>query len=168
MASLTFAGTPITTAGTFPTVGQPAPEFNLIQSDLSHITLADLKGQKVVFNIFPSIDTPVCALQLKTFTRLVSEVENTALVFASLDLPFAFGRFCATENVENAITASDYRHHSLADNYGVKMNDGPLAGLYARAVLVLDESHQVVYSELVEEVKNEPNYDQAITALQDV
>lgn len=168
MASLTFAGTPITTAGTFPTVGQPAPEFNLIQSNLSHITLADLKGQKVVFNIFPSIDTPVCALQLKTFTRLVSEVENTALVFASLDLPFAFGRFCVTENIENAITASDYRHHSLADNYGVKMNDGPLAGLYARAVLVLDESHQVVYSELVEEVKNEPHYDQAITALQGV
>ncbi len=159
-----FKGSAVQTKGEFPAVGQAAPDFKLVKSDLSEVSLADLKGQRVVLNFFPSVDTGVCALQLKTFSHKLSGAENTALVFASMDLPFAFGRFCAAEGVDNAITGSDFRHHSLADN-GILMSDGPLAGLYARAVLVIDESGKVVHSELVSEVTNEPDYDAAMKAL---
>ena len=165
MASLTFKGTAITTTGQLPEVGQQAPNFSLVAKDLSSVSLASFQGKKVIFNIFPSIDTPVCALQLKQFNTLVSDLDNTALLFSSLDLPFAFNRFCAAENIENAITASDYRSQSLAQTYGVKMTNGPLEGLYARAVIILDENHQVIYSELVKEVTDEPNYDAALAIL---
>lgn len=164
MAITHFKGAEIPTQGDFPAVGQQAPDFKLVKSDLSEISLADLKGKRVVFNMFPSVDTGVCALQLKTFSQKMSGDENTVLLFASLDLPFAFGRFCGAEGVENAVTASDFRHASM-DNYGVKMTTGPLAGLFARAVLVLDENHQVVHSELVSEVTDEPDYDAAMAAL---
>ena len=168
MTSLTFKGNSITTQGDFPVVGQSAPDFSLVTKDLSAISLSDLKGKKVVFNIFPSIDTPVCALQLKKFNAMMSDVENTVLLFSSLDLPFAFSRFCAAENIENAITTSDYRHRSLEKAYGVKMDGGPLDGLYARAVLILDENHTVIYSELVSEVTDEPDYESAMVALKNV
>lgn len=159
-----FKGSEIQTKGEFPTAGQTAPDFKLVKSDLSEVSLADLKGQRIVLNFFPSVDTGVCALQTKTFSQKLAGVENTALVFASLDLPFAFARFCAAEGVDNAITGSDFRHHSLADN-GILMSDGPLAGLYARAVLVIDESGKIIHSELVSEVTDEPDYDAAMTAL---
>lgn len=165
MSHLTFKGSPITTNGNFPSLGQSAPGFTLVTKDLAEISLLDLKGKKVIFNIFPSIDTPVCALQLKKFNGMVSEVENTVLLFSSLDLPFALSRFCAAENIENAITTSDYRHRSLEKNYGVKIEGGPLAGLYARAVIILDVNHQVIYSEIVSEVTDEPNYEAAMAAL---
>lgn len=165
MASLTFKGTQITTSGNLPEVGQQAPDFNLVAKDLSSISLSAFSGKKVIFNIFPSIDTPVCALQLKQFNTLVSELSDTVLLFSSLDLPFAFNRFCAAENIENAITTSDYKNHSLAEAYGVKMESGPLAGLYARAVIILDENHQVIYSELVNEVTDEPDYNAALAVL---
>lgn len=165
MTSLTFKGNKINTIGNFPRVGDSAPEFKLIKSDLSELSLSDLKGKKIIFNIFPSIDTPVCALQLKRFSQAVSSMENVILLFASLDLPFAFGRFCGAEGITNAITASDYREHSLEQNYGCKMSGGPLDGLYARAVLVLNENHEIIHSELVSEVTDEPNYDAAITAV---
>lgn len=165
MASTAFKGTPVQTTGDFPSVGQAAPEFKLVTSDLSEVSLADLKGQKVLLNIFPSVDTGVCALQFKTFSQQAANIDNLALVFASLDLPFAFGRFCGAEGIENALTGSDFRHHSLAKNYGVQMKDGPLAGLYARSVLILDESHKVVYTELVSEITNEPNYEAAMAVL---
>ncbi|WP_426359951.1 thiol peroxidase [Pseudocolwellia sp. HL-MZ19] len=165
MTSLTFKGTEIQTKGAFPTIGESAPDFSLVTKELSEISLADLKGKRVIFNIFPSIDTPVCALQLKKFNGMVSSLENTVLLFSSLDLPFAFSRFCAAENIDNAITTSDYRHGSLAESYGVKMFGGPLDGLYARAVIILDEEHKVIYSELVSEVTDEPNYDAALAAL---
>jgi len=164
MATTHFKGSAVETNGDFPAAGQQAPDFKLVKSDLSEITLADLKGKRVVFNTFPSVDTGVCALQLKTFSQKMAGDDNTVLLFASQDLPFAFGRFCAAEGVENAITASDFRHDSMGA-YGVKMTGGPLAGLMARSVLVIDENQQVVYSEMVSEVTEEPNYDAAMAAL---
>ena len=165
MATINFKGNPIQTNGDFPQVGAQAPEVKLVKTDLSEVTLADLAGKKVIFNIFPSVDTAVCALQLKTFSQKAAERDDVVLLFASMDLPFALNRFCGAEGIQNAVTASDFRHHSLADSYGVKMTQGPLAGLYARATLVLDANHKVIYSELVSDVVNEPNYDAAMAAL---
>lgn len=165
MAQINFKGNPIHTEGDFPQVGSNAPEFQLIKADLSEAKLADMAGKKVIFNIFPSVDTAVCALQLKTFSQKAAQRDDVVLLFASMDLPFALNRFCAAEGIENAVTTSDFRHHSLAKNYGVKMTDGPLSGLYARATLVLDENGQVVYSELVDDVVNEPDYDAAMATL---
>ena len=159
MATINFKGNPIQTNGDFPQKGTQAPDFRMVKSDLSEVSLADLKGKKIIFNIFPSIDTAVCALQLKTFSQRASQLNDVVLLFASMDLPFALSRFCAAEGIENAVTVSDFRYQSLAKNYGVKMIDGPLNGLYARATLVLNEHHQIVYSELVSDVVNEPNYD---------
>jgi len=165
MATINFKGNPIQTQGDFPQMGDQAPAFNLVQADLSEATLESFKGKQVIFNIFPSIDTAVCALQLKTFSQKAGQRDDVVMLFASLDLPFALNRFCAAEGVDNAVTASDFRHHSLAENYGVKMTQGPLAGLYARATLVLNAEHQVVYSELVDDVVNEPDYEAAMAAL---
>jgi thiol peroxidase len=165
MATINFKGNPVQTNGDFPEKGSQAPDFKMIKSDLSEVSLADLKGKKVIFNIFPSVDTAVCALQLKTFSHKASELDDVVLLFASMDLPFALNRFCAAEGIKNAMTVSDFRYHSLADNYGVKMTGGPLSGLYARATLVLDENHKVVYSELVSDVVNEPDYDAAISSI---
>jgi thiol peroxidase len=165
MATINFKGNPIHTQGDFPQVGDQAPALKLIQADLSEATLDNFKGKQVVFNIFPSVDTAVCALQLKTFSQKAAQRDDVVMLFASMDLPFALNRFCAAEGVDNAVTASDFRYHSLADNYGVKMTEGPLAGLYARATLVFNSDHQVVYSELVDDVVNEPDYDAAMAAL---
>jgi len=164
MATITLKGNAIETNGNLPEVGQQAPDFKLVKSDLSELTLSELKGKKVIFNIFPSIDTPVCATQLKSFTQKASNKENTVLVFASKDLPFATKRFCASEGIENALTASDFKHDSL-ESYGVKITTGPLTGLLARAVVVINEDQKVVYSELVPEIAQEPNYDAAIASL---
>lgn len=165
MSLLTFKGHEIETIGDFPKVGQKAPDFTLTRSDLSQLSLSELKGKKVIFNIFPSIDTPVCALQLKKFSQAVSAIDDTTLVFASLDLPFAFSRFCGAEGISNAITASDFRFRTLEKFYGVKMKGGPLDGLYARAVFVINENQKIMYSELVQEVTDEPNYDLAMAAV---
>jgi len=165
MATINFKGNPVQTYGDFPKKGAYAPDFKMIKSDLSEVSLADLKGKKVIFNIFPSVDTAVCALQLKTFSQKAANLDDVVLLFASMDLPFALNRFCAAEGIKNAMTVSDFRFHSLADKYGVKMTDGPLSGLYARATLVLDENHKVVYSELVSDIVNEPNYEAAMKAI---
>ncbi len=165
MAQITFKDTPINTNGSLPAVGSAAPDFSLVNTDLSTVTLADFAGKKVILNIFPSVDTGVCATQLKTFNQRVAGMDDVVLLFVSLDLPFAYARFCGAEGIENAVTASDFRSLSIGDDYGVKMTDGPLAGLYARAALVLDAEHNVTYSELVSEVTHEPNYDAAMAAL---
>lgn len=165
MANLTFKNNPIKTLGNFPSVGQSVADFKLVTTELAEISLADFTGKKIIFNIFPSIDTTVCALQLKTFNEKCADIDNSVLLFASLDLPFAFSRFNSAEGIDNAITASDYRYKSLAESYGVIMNGGPLDGLYARAVIILDEQHKVIYSELVSEVTDEPDYDGAMNAL---
>ena len=165
MASINFKGNPVNTQGNFPQVGDAAPDFKMVNTDLSEVTLADYKGKKVVFNIFPSVDTGVCALQLKTFSQKLSGRDDVVLLFGSMDLPFALNRFCGAEGVDNAVTASDFRYNALAENYGVKMTDGPLAGLYARATLVVDEDGKVIHAELVSDVVNEPDYDAAMAAL---
>lgn len=165
MAQINFKGNPVNTNGDFPQVGDAAPDMQLVLADLSEATLADYAGKKVVLNIFPSVDTPVCAMQLKTFSQKAADRDDVVKVYASMDLPFAMTRFCAAEGVKNAVTGSDFRHQSLADSCGVKMTSGPLAGLYARATLVLDANHQVVYSELVDDIVNEPDYEAAMQAL---
>ena len=164
MTTITFKGNTIHTNGDFPQVGGNLPELKLVAGDLSEVSLDSFKGKKVIFNIFPSIDTAVCALQLTTFCQQFAEQDDTVLLFASLDLPFALNRFCSAEGITNAVTTSDFRYYSLK-NYGVMMTDGPLAGLSARAVLILDEQHNIIYSELVSEVTHEPNYDAAKAVL---
>ena len=165
MAQITFKGDPVQTSGSLPAVGDTAPDFSVVDTSLGTVKLSDYAGKKVVLNVFPSVDTGVCALQLKAFSQKLAGKEDVILLFVSLDLPFAFGRFCGAEGIENAVTTSDFRDGSFAAGYGVKMTDGPLAGLLARATLVLDESHTVTYSELVPEIAQEPNYDAAMAAL---
>ena len=165
MATVKFKGQDINTNGEFPKTGENAPEFSLVGSDLSTVTLSSLGNRKKVLNIFPSVDTDVCANQLRTFSKKLSGRDDIALVFASMDLPFAFNRFCAAENISNSVTASDFRDQSLAQNYGVRITEGPISGLYARAVLVIDENNKIIHSELVKEITEEPDYDKALAAL---
>src|SRR5690554_6428984 len=156
-----FKGTSISTSGNFPKVGDTLPEMKLVKSDLSELNTNELKGKKVVFNIFPSVDTAVCAMQLTKFANQLKNREDVALVFTSLDLPFAFSRFCSAEGINNAITTSDFRDRD-ADQLGAVMKGGTLAGLHARGVIVTDENLVIQYSELVEEVTDEPDYDAAL------
>lgn len=165
MPRLTLKGNPIGVDGRFPTLGEQAPDFTLVNCDLSTLSLADLRGKRVVFNIFPSVGTAVCAQQLKKFDQTVPHLDNTVLLFASLDLPFAFKRFREAKGITYATTVSDYRHHSLAKAYGVRMNTGALEGLYARAVLIFNEQHRIVYSEFVTELTNEPDYEAVMDCL---
>lgn len=165
MNQVAFQGNLINLAGTFPQVGKQAPEFTLCCADLSALTLSSLKGKKVVLNIFPSIDTPVCALGVKTFNEKAVNIENTVVLCISADLPFATGRFCAADGIKNVTTASFFRAPEFTESYGVKLAEGALEGLSARAVLVLDEEGFITYSELVSEITDEPKYDAAIAAL---
>ncbi len=159
MAQITFKGNPINTNGNLPEIGTIAPNFKLVGNELNEISLADYKGKKVVLNIFPSLDTDVCATSVRQFNKWVSEKENTVVICVSKDLPFAQSRFCGAEGLDNVITASDFRYHNFATDYGVLITDGPLAGLMARAVVALDETGKVVYTELVPEIAQEPSYD---------
>ena len=166
MSNMTFKGSPIQTVGNFPQVGQAAPNFKVLTSTLEEVSLSDFKGKKIILNVFPSVDTPACNLQLKKFNKLIAQVSDTVLLFISLDLPFAFKRFCADEGIDNAITASDFRYNSIGESYGVQMKGGLFDGLYARAVLILNEDHTVVYSDMMQEVTTEPNYDEVMVAAQ--
>lgn len=163
MATIKFHGDNVNTSGNLPTVGSKAPDFsNLVKSDLSRTSLNDYKGQRILLNIFPSVDTGVCATAMRTFNKRASEAPNTKVLCVSEDLPFAQKRFCAAEGLENVETLSDFDGASFAKAYGVQMTDGPLKGLMARAVVALNENHEVVYTELVDEVASEPNYDAAL------
>jgi len=164
MAKTNFKGDPVNTKGDFPQVGEALSGLRLINTDLSELTENDLKGKKVVFNVFPSVDTGVCAMQLKTFSSKLKDREDVKLVFASLDLPFALGRFCGAEGIENAVVTSDFKHRSLEEK-GLLMTDGALDGLYARACMVLDENLNIVHSELVSDITIEPDYDAALEHL---
>ncbi|PKR81103.1 thiol peroxidase [Brumimicrobium salinarum] len=159
--NLKFKGKEIKTNGNFPKVGDKLPGMQLVKTDLSELNTDELKGKKVVFNIFPSVDTAVCALQLNKFAAQLKDRSDVALVFASLDLPFAFKRFCTDEGIDNAITTSDFRHRD-ANKLGAVMEGGPLQGLHARGVIVTDEDLIIQYAELVEEVTDEPNYEAAL------
>ncbi len=165
MASTQLGGNPVDLAGQFPAPGDQAKEFTGVGQDLSSVTLSSFKGKRVVLNIFPSIDTPVCATSVRKFNEAAAALDNTVVVCISGDLPFAHQRFCGAEGIENVKTASIFRTPEFGTDYGVGIQDGPLAGLTARAVLVLDEGGSVIYSQLVPEIKEEPDYEGALAAL---
>ena len=164
MATTAFQGDPVTTNGSLPETGSKAPAFELVGTDLSSVTSVDVAGKRVVLNIFPSVDTGVCADSVRKFNELAGKLENTTVICASKDLPFALGRFCGAEGLENVTSASAFRT-DFGDDYGVRMTDGPLAGLLARSVVVLDENGVVLHSQLVPEIGQEPDYDAAVAAL---
>ncbi len=164
MASITFKNTPVTTAGELPAKGSALPAFDLVGHDLGSVSSADLAGKRVVLNIFPSVDTGTCAMSVRTFNELAAGFENTVVVCVSEDLPFAQARFCGAEGIENVITGSAFRS-SFGEDFGVTMADGPLAGLHSRAVVIADETGNVLYTEQVGEVSEEPDYEAARAVL---
>ena len=165
MSETKFKGSPVRVAGEFITAGAEAPAFELVKSDLSPLRLSDLKGKRVVLNIFPSLDTSVCATSVRKFNKLAASLPDTVVVAVSKDLPFAHARFCTTEGIENVVPASDFRASGFDGAYGVLMADGPLAGLLARAVGAIDKAGRGVYTELVPEITEEPDYDKAVEAV---
>ena len=166
MAQIKLRGNPIHTNGELPKVGSKAPDFKLVDSTLKDVSLADFKGKKKILNIFPSIDTPTCAMSTRKFNEQASKRDDVVAIMISADLPFAHSRFCNAENTKTVKTLSMMRGgREFADNYGVAIQDGPLAGLTARAVVVVDENDKVLHSELVPEIAQEPNYEAAIAAL---
>ena len=165
MAQITLNGNPIQTSGTLPSPGYAAPDFLLTQRDLSDMSLRDVAGKRVVLNIFPSIDTPPCSASVRRFNVAIGDFENAVALCISRDLPFAHSRFCEAEGIQNAIPLSEMRHRDFGEKYGVVILDGPMAGLLARAVVVLDESGKIIYSELVNEIGEQPDYDKALDAL---
>ncbi|MFN3216543.1 MAG: thiol peroxidase [Acidimicrobiales bacterium] len=165
MAEVTLGGNPIHTNGDLPTTGAAAPAFTLAKADLSSLTSADLAGQNVVLNIFPSIDTPTCANSVRAFNERAAGLDNTTVVCVSADLPFAQGRFCGAEGIENVVTASTFKNSEFLTDYGVLLTDGKLEGLAARAVVVIGPDGNVAHTELVGEIANEPDYDAALAAI---
>ncbi len=164
MATTAFKGSPVHTVGDLPGVGDVAPRFELTDTSLGDVTTAELAGSRVVLNIFPSVDTGVCAASVRRFNELAASLEDTKVVCVSADLPFALGRFCGAEGIDNVAAASSFRS-DFGTAYGVTMTDGPLRGLLARSVVVLDGDGKVLYTELVPEITQEPDYDAAIDAL---
>ncbi|UHO39809.1 thiol peroxidase [Chryseobacterium capnotolerans] len=162
--TITLKGNEVHTIGTLPAVGTTVKDFALVDSGLAVKTLETFEGKKKVFNIFPSIDTPTCAASSRKFNEEASKLENTVVINVSKDLPFALGRFCAAEGLNNVETLSDFRS-SFGDDYEVTITDSPLKGLLSRAVIVTDENNKVVYTEQVSEIADEPNYDAALAAL---
>jgi len=163
-SKVTLGGNPVSTSGKLPKKGAVAPSFTLTTGTLQEISNKDLRGKRVILNIFPSIDTPTCATSTRTFNSLASSLNNTEVYCVSADLPFAQGRFCGTEGLANVKTASSFRSN-FGKAFGVNLTDGVLKGILARAVVVLDEKGKVLHSELVSEIANEPNYEAAINAL---
>lgn len=164
MATTAFKGNPVSTVGELPAQGSSAPDFTVTSADLSDVSLKDLAGKRVVLNIFPSVDTGVCAASVRKFNELAAGLDNTAVVCVSADLPFALGRFCGAEGIDN-VTATSVFRSDFGKDYGVTMADGPLAGLLARSVVTLDENGQVTYTQLVPEIGTEPDYDAAVASL---
>lgn len=167
MATVTLNGQPLEIAGSLPTVGTQAPDFALVGKDLGEVTLGGFAGKRKVLNIVPSLDTSTCAASARKFNEAAGKLDDTVVIMVSADLPFAASRFCTTEGLDNVLTASTYRSgREFADAYGVNITTGPLDGLTARAVVVLDENDTVVYTQLVPEIVNEPDYDAALAALE--
>ncbi len=165
MSQVTFKGNPIQTAAELPEIGSSALDFTVVNTDLASISLSELKGKKVVLNIFPSIDTPVCAASVRRFNEEAAKFSNTTVLCISRDLPFAHKRFCAAEGIDNVIAGSVYRDSSFSDAYGVLIQDGPLAGLFSRAIIIIDEQGTVIYTEQVPEIGQEPDYGRALAAI---
>jgi len=165
MTTVTLGGNPVTVAGKFPSVGENAPDFSLTTKELSDVNLAVYAGKRKVLNIVPSLDTPTCATSTRKFNEKAGSLPNTVVLVIAADLPFAMSRFCSTEGLNNVVTLSTFRGQAFHKNYGVDMTDSVLRGLTARAVMVLDEQNKVLHSELVSEIKEEPNYDAALKVL---
>jgi len=165
MATITLKGKEIHTNGELPAVGSQAADFKLVDAELGDKRLADYAGQKKLLNIVPSLDTPVCATSTKKFNEAAAGRDNVVMLVISADLPFAMGRFCSVEGIDKVLPLSMMRSRNFAKDYGVLIEDGPLAGITARAIVILDESDKVVYTELVPEIGQEPDYDKALAAL---
>ncbi len=165
MTSVTLAGNPISVVGRLPQVGEQIDDFTLTGKDLGDTSLSKFEGKRKVLNIVPSLDTPVCAKSTRIFNEKVAAFENVVTLVIAADLPFAMGRFCGAEGLERVITLSTFRHHDFHEKLGVDIADGPLRGLTARAVLVLDANNRVLHSQLVPEIKQEPDYEAALAAL---
>lgn len=164
MTSITLHGNPVSTVGELPGVGTTAPAFDLVGADLGPVTSADLAGRRLVLNIFPSVDTGVCATSVRVFNKRASTLENTTVICVSADLPFTAARFCGAEGLEDVVTASSFRS-SFGQDYGVTIADGPMAGLLSRAVVVVDADGTILYTEQVPEIAQEPDYEAAVAAL---
>ncbi len=165
MATVKLKGNPVTTSGELPAVGSTAPDFTLPDKGLANVSLSDYAGKKRLLNIVPSLDTPTCAISTKKFNESFAGRDDAVAMVISADLPFAQGRFCETEGLENVVTLSLMRSKQFAKDYGVLITDGPLAGVTARAVVVIDGDGKVIYTQLVEEITEEPDYDAALKAL---
>lgn len=165
MATITLKGSPIHTIGNLPKVGDKAPNFELVNTDLSVTKLSDYKGSRLILNIFPSIDTGICAASVRQFNKEASKLINTKVLCISKDLPFAQGRFCGAEGLEKVINHSDFRNSKFGKDYGLEIIDGPLEGLHSRAIIILDEDGTVLYTEQVPEIVQEPNYSAALAKL---
>ena len=165
MATVTLHGNACNTNGELPAVGSAAPDFHLVDGKLGDVHLVDYKGKKKILNIVPSLDTGTCATSAKTFNARAADLKNAVVLVVSADLPFAQGRFCEAEGLQNVIPLSLMRTRGFAKDYGVLLTDGPLAGITARAVVVIDENDKVVYTQLVKEIADEPDYDAALAAL---
>ncbi|HEX7500235.1 MAG TPA: thiol peroxidase [Polyangia bacterium] len=166
MATITLKGNPISTSGNLPEVGSKAPDFKLVGEDLQDVSLGNFKGKKKILNIVPSLDTSVCATSARKFNERAKEIPNCAVIVVSADLPFASERFRSNEGLAEIVTLSTMRSQEFARDYGVLITSGPLAGICARAVVVLDENDKVVHTELVSEIAREPNYDRVLAAVQ--
>ena len=164
-STVTLGGNPVEVAGNFPQKGQIAPIFSLVGNDLADVPLKQFSGKRKILNIFPSIDTPTCATSVRNFNKRASELPDTVVLCISVDLPFAQKRFCGAEGLNNVITLSTMRGREFLKDYGVEIATGPLIDVAARAVVVLDDQNRVLHSELVSEIKSEPDYDAAIKAL---
>ena len=164
MATTHLEGNDVQTVGDLPAVGSTAPAFTLVNTDLDTVTSDSFEGKNLFLNIFPSIDTGVCAASVRKFNEEASKLENTTVVCVSKDLPFALSRFCGAEGIENVVSASAFRD-SFGEDYGITMTDGPLAGLLARSVVVINAAGEVIYTQLVDEITTEPDYDAALAAL---
>lgn len=165
MAKITLKGNPINTIGELPNTGEKIKNFTLVKSDLSQVTLKDFAGHKLVLNIFPSLDTGICAASVRRFNKVAGELQNTKVLCISRDLPFAQSRFCGAEGLTNVITLSDFNTGEFGKNYGLEIADGPLKGLHSRAVIIVNEEGKVIYTEQVPEIAQEPDYEKALKAL---
>jgi len=165
MANITLQGNAINTIGELPAVGSNLKDFELVKNDLSKVSLKDFAGSKLVLNIFPSLDTGTCAASVRNFNKAAAGLQNTKVLCISRDLPFAQGRFCGAEGIENAITLSDFNTGKFGKDYGLEIANGPLQGVHSRVVIVADENGKILYTEQVPEIVNEPNYNAALSAL---
>ncbi|CAM1347138.1 thiol peroxidase [Tenacibaculum insulae] len=165
MASITLKGNPFDTTGNLPENGSKATDFLLVATDLSTKKLADFKGSRLILNIFPSVDTGTCATSVREFNKKAADLENTKVLCISRDLPFAQGRFCGAEGIENVVMLSDFTTGNFGKDYGLEIKNGPLAGLHSRCIVIIDEKGNVIYTEQVSETVNEPNYEAALNVL---